>query len=101
MKGFLDYVGLWTAINMTSWFILWWTYDNTVTWEQEGQLLIQTSLAATAITLAVWGVSRASRHGSAVPRKYSKAAESALDTALKVDSQSEDKGPEVPQKASE
>lgn len=101
MKGFLDYLGLWTAINMTTWFILWWTYDNTVTWEQEGRLLIQTSLGATAITLAVWGVSRASRHGSAVPRKYSKVAENALDTALKVDGQQENKPVEKPQNASE
>lgn len=82
MQRFVDFLALWTAVNMIAWFTLWWTYDNSVTWEDEGHLLLQTSLAATAITLAVWGVQRASREGSAVPRKYSKAVEDRLDATL-------------------
>ena len=85
MKPFIDYLGLWTAINMTAWFTLWWTFDKTVTWDQEGHLLIQTSIGATAITLAVWGVARATRPGSFVPEKYAKKAESALDSAIQVE----------------
>ena len=84
MRGFLDYFGLWVAVNMTGWFILWWGYDKNVTWEDDLNLLFRTSVGATAITLAVWGVTRASRIGSAVPRKYSKAVEGALDQTLKV-----------------
>lgn len=84
MRGFLDYLGLWTAINMTAWFTLWWTYDKTVTWDEEGHLLIQTSLGATAITAAVWGVARVSRAGSAVPKKYAERVEKSLDAALQV-----------------
>lgn len=85
MRSFIDFFGLWTAINMIAWFTLWWTYDKKVTWEQEFELLIQTSLGATALTLAVWGVTRASQVGSAVPRKYSKVVEDRLDATLSVD----------------
>lgn len=85
MSRFIDFLALWTAINMIAWFTLWWTYDKTVTWDEEGHLLVQTSIAATAITLAVWGVTRASRPESAVPRKYSKAVEGALDSTLKIE----------------
>lgn len=84
MSRFLDFFGLWVAINMIAWFTLWWTYDKEVTWEEEFHLLVQTSIGATAITLAVWGVTRASQVGSAVPRKYSQAVESALDQTLKI-----------------
>lgn len=101
MRGFLDYFGLWTAINMTGWFILWWGYDKTVTWEDDLNLLFRTSVGATAITLAVWGVARASRIGSFVPRKYSKAVEDALDGALKVDTRQQDERSEGPQNASD
>ena len=84
LRKFIDYLGLWTAINMTAWFTLWWTYDKNVRWEDELHLLVQTSLGATAITLAVWGIATASRAGSAVPEKYAKKAESALDSALQI-----------------
>ena len=84
MKGFLDYLGLWTAINMIAWFTLWWTYDKNVTVEQELHLLLQTSLSATALTLAVWGVTRVSRAGSAVPKKYAERVDQALDAAMQV-----------------
>jgi hypothetical protein len=89
MKGFLDYLGLWTAINMTAWFTLWWGYDKTVTWQDEVHLLGQTSIAATAITLAVWGVTRASRAGSAVQDKYARKAEQMLDSAIQVSDKEE------------
>lgn len=92
MRGFLDYLGLWTAINATAWFILWWGYDNTVTLLDEGHLLMQTSIGSTAITLAVWGVTRSSRAGSAVAPKYAKKAEQMLDNAMQVsDEKKEDK----------
>lgn len=91
MSKFIDFFALWTAINMIAWFTLWWTYDKTVTWDEEGHLLIQTSIGATALTLAVWGVTRAGRSGSAVPRKYSQAVEGALDQTLKVAETNEDK----------
>lgn len=91
MRKFIDYLGLWTAVNMTAWFTLWWTYDKTVTWDEEGHLLIQTSIGATAITLAVWGVATASRSGSAVPKKYAAKAESALDSALQVADKKEER----------
>ena len=84
MKSFLDYLGLWTAINMIAWFTLWWTYDKTVTWDEEGHLLVQTSIGALAITLAVWGVTRVSRAGSAVPKKYADRVDKALDAAMQV-----------------
>lgn|GEM_PF-3036403 len=85
MNKFLDFFALWTAINMIAWFTLWWTYDKTVTWQDEIDLLARTSVGATAITLAVWGVTRASRIGSAVPRKYSKKVENYLDDTLQVE----------------
>jgi hypothetical protein len=85
VKSFLDFFGLWTAINMTAWFTLWWTYDKNVTVEDELRLLIQTSIGATALTLAVWGITRASRAGSSVPEKYAKKAESAFDAAVQVE----------------
>lgn len=84
MRSFIDYLGLWTAVNMTAWFTLWWTYDKNVSVEEELHLLIQTSVGATAITLAVWGVATATRAGSAVPKKYADRAESALDSALQI-----------------
>lgn len=85
MTKFLDYFALWLAINMIAWSTLWWTYDKSITWQQEGNLFIQTSVGALAITLAVWGVTRASRVGSAVPRKYSKKVEGHLDSSLQID----------------
>lgn len=84
MKSFIDFFALWTAINMTAWSVLWWTYDRSVTPYDELHLLQQTSIGATAITLAVWGVTRASRPGSSVPRKYSKKAEQMLDSAIQL-----------------
>lgn len=84
MRSFLDYFALWTAINMTSWFTLWWTYDRNVTYMDELLLLQQTSIGAAAITLAVWGVTRAGRSGSAVKKKYAKKAEQMLDSAIQV-----------------
>jgi len=84
VSSFLDFFALWTAINMVAWSTLWWTYDKSVTWEQEGHLFVQTSLGALAITLAVWGVTRATRPGSTIPGKYSKVVESALDKTLQV-----------------
>jgi len=91
VKSFLDFVALWTAINMIAWFTLWWTYDKTITWEDEIELLGRTSVGATAITLAVWGVTRAGRKGSAVPRKYVNKAESMLDTAVQIEEGEEEK----------
>ena len=90
MRAFVDFLALWTAINMIGWFTLWWTYDKTVGWSDELSLLGRTSLAATALTLAVWGVSRASRAGSAVPRKYSKAVEDHLDTTFQANKEDGD-----------
>lgn len=90
MSTFVDFLALWTSINMISWFTLWWTYDKTVGWTDELDLLGRTSLAATALTLAVWGVQRASRAGSAVPRKYSKAVEDSLDKTMRVSADRED-----------
>lgn len=90
MSRFLDYFGLWTAINMIAWFTLWWTYDKQVTVEAELTLLMQTSLGATALTLAVWGITRASRIDSAVPRKYSKAVEDRFDSTLSIDEEKKD-----------
>lgn len=84
MRSFLDYFGLWLAINMIAWSTLWWSYDKSVTWAEEGHLLQQTSIGATAITLAIWGVTRAARAGSSVPRKYSRRVEASLDEVLKV-----------------
>jgi hypothetical protein len=91
VNKFIDFFALWTAINMIAWFTLWWTYDKQVTWDQEFHLLIQTSLGATALTLAVWGVTRAGRKGSAVPRKYSQKAEQMLDSAIQVSDDEEEK----------
>jgi hypothetical protein len=85
VKRFIDFFALWVAINMIAWSTLWWTYDKTVTWQEEGHLLQQTSIGALAITLAIWGVTRAGRPGSSVPRKYSKAVEDALDRTVKVE----------------
>ena len=85
MRGFVDFLGLWVAVNMTGWFILWWGYDKNVTWEDDLNLLFRTSVGATAITLAVWGVSRISRAESAVPKKYADRVEQALDTAMQVE----------------
>lgn len=85
MNKFLDYVGLWVAVNMTGWFILWWGYDKNVTWEDDLNLLVRTSVGATAITLAVWGVTRITRANSAVPQKYAKKVDRALDTAMQID----------------
>ena len=90
MSKFMDFFAMWTAINMIAWSTLWWTYDKDVTWDQEGHLLIQTSIGSLAITLAVWGVTRASRAGSAVPRKYSKVVEDRLDATLSVDKEIKD-----------
>jgi hypothetical protein len=90
MSRFIDFLALWTAINMTAWFTLWWTYDKTVTWQDEIDLLIRTSVGATAITLAVWGVTRASRKESAVPRKYSKVVEDRLDATLQIEEEKRD-----------
>jgi hypothetical protein len=84
MRTFIDFFAMWLAINMIAWSTLWWTYDKTVTWDEEGHLLVQTSLGALAITLAVWGVTRATRPGSAIPGKYSKAVEDALDKTMQV-----------------
>lgn len=84
MNKFIDYLGLWTAVNMIAWFTLWWTYDRNVTWVDELHLLVQTSLGATALTLAVWGVTRISRAESAVPQKYADRVEQALDAAVQV-----------------
>lgn len=84
MSRFIDFFALWVAINMIAWSTLWWTYDKNVTWEEEGHLLIQTSIGAAAITLAVWGVTRATRPGSSVPGKYSRAVESALDKTMQI-----------------
>jgi hypothetical protein len=91
MRSFLDYFALWTAINMTGWFTLWWTYDRNVTYMDELLLLQQTSIGAAAITLAVWGVTRASRSGSAVNKKYAKKAEQMLDSAIQVSDEDEKK----------
>jgi hypothetical protein len=87
MNRFLDYFALWLAMNMIAWSTLWWTYDKTVTWDQEGQLLVQTSLGSLAATLAIWGVARATRSGSFVPGKYSKVVEDSLDKTMRVNTQ--------------
>ncbi len=84
MRSFLDYFALWTAINMTGWFTLWWTYDRNVTYMDELLLLQQTSIGAAAITLAVWGVTRAGRPNSAIKEKYAKKAEQMLDSAIQI-----------------
>lgn len=89
LRRFVDFLALWTSVNMIAWFTLWWTFDKTVTWDQEGGLLLQTSLAATSITLAVWGVSRITRRGSAVPERYASVVSGALDKELGVVEQAE------------
>lgn len=90
MSSLLDFFGLWTAINSIAWFTLWWTYDKNVTVADEVDLLFQTSLGATAVTLGVWGITRASRRDSSVPRKYSKAVEDQVDTVLGVKDEGSD-----------
>ena len=90
VSKFLDFFALWTAMNMIAWSTLWWTYDKTITWDEEGHLLAQTSLGALAVTLAVWGVTRATRPGSFVPGKYSKAVADSLDKTMRVSADKED-----------
>lgn len=84
MNRFVDFFALWLSINMIWWFTIWWTYDKNVTVDEEGHLLLQTSIAATAVTLAVWGVTRISRSGSAVPSRYASRVSAALDRELGV-----------------
>lgn len=89
MSRFVDFFALWLSINMIWWFALWWSYDKSVTVDEEGHLLLQTSVGATAVTLAVWGVTRISRSGSAVPRRYAARVSGALDKELGVLEQAE------------
>ena len=89
MSRFIDFFALWLSINMIWWFTMWWSFDKNVTIDQEGHLLLQTSIGATVVTLAVWGVTRITRSGSAIPEKYASRLSGALDKELGVVEQAE------------
>lgn len=89
MSRFIDFFALWLSINMIWWFTMWWSFDKNVTVDQEGHLLLQTSIGATVVTLAVWGVTRITRSGSAIPEKYASRLSGALDKELGVVEQAE------------
>ena len=68
LSEWLDWIAVWMAFTSFIFLVAWQSWPDSDYVDEVLPIFIRTTLVATPLTLGMWGVSRAARTGSSVPK---------------------------------